>query len=337
MKKTFFDVISGLPLQFSEALDATNIKISPRTKDIIFCGLGGSALPADLLKSYLAAAAVDAPEILVIKDYSFPGRVDKKWRGFFCSYSGNTAETLNCLKEALALRSLGEGREQIGMKEIIILAHGGELQKIAEEKGYPFVQIPDTAQPRLSYAYVLGAMLKILADSKLIKINFNELNADIEKCVALKDKIDEHGKALAQKLKGKTPLIYSSNKFSAISQIWKINFNENAKIPAFCNVFPELCHNEMVGFTNSAGNYQAIILKDENDSAEVKKMMDVFKQTLNGKLDVEIINTESGSNFFKMITCLWLGLWTSYHLAILNNVDPEPVVLVEEFKKKMAE
>lgn len=323
--KNIYNIISNLPNQILQAFAEVDVKIFKSTKKIIFCGMGGSALPADLLKSYAATLGFQSERIHINRDYSLPAHIDKKWRGFFCSYSGNTAETLSCLCQA----------ERINMKEIVIFSHDGELKKIAAKKEYSFIQIPNAQEPRFAYGYIWGALLKIMSNSKLIKLNFNKLNADIEKIISLKNKIEEQGKKLAQMTQNKTPLVYSSNQWSSVAKIWKINFNETAKIPAFCNVFPELTHNELAGFTNSIGNYQIIILRDENDAPKIKKSMDIFKAILNGKLNVKIINMEKGSSFFKIIFCLWLGLWASYYLAILNGIDPAPVKLVEEFKKSM--
>lgn len=39
-----------------------------------------------------------------------------------------------------------------------------------------------------------------------------------------------------------------------------------------------------------------------------------------------------GSQFYKMIYTLSIGLWASYYLALANKIDPAPVELVENFK-----
>jgi hypothetical protein len=65
--------------------------------------------------------------------------------------------------------------------------------------------------------------------------------------------------------------------------------------------------------------------------------MALFQELLAGKLNVEIIEMPGPAPFYKMLWSLWFGLWTSYHLALLNGIDPTPVELVEKFKRKMAE
>ncbi|KKQ79213.1 MAG: hypothetical protein UT02_C0044G0001, partial [Parcubacteria group bacterium GW2011_GWC2_38_7] len=56
---------------------------------------------------------------------------------------------------------------------------------------------------------------------------------------------------------------------------------------------------------------------------------------LGKKLNVEVIDMLEGSALYKLVTTLQLGLWTSYHLALLYKIDPAPVDLVEKFKKLM--
>ena len=96
-------------------------------------------------------------------------------------------------------------------------------------------------------------------------------------------------------------------------------------------------HNEMLGFTNLVGEYKTFIIKDENDNERIKKRMTIFESLFDEKLNVEEIVMTDGTPLYKMITSLMIGLWTSYNLALLNKIDPAPVDIVENFKKKMTE
>lgn len=323
-KDNLHEVIENLPKQFSEAFQDIDNKISPETEKIVFCGMGGSALPANLLKTFLYFYTdnFNIP-IKINRDYTLPKIVNEKWSGFFDSYSGNTEETLTCLKEA----------ETKNLKEKIILAHGGKLEEAAQENGYNFIKLPDTKQPRMAYGYVVGALLKTFANSGLLNLNFNELNKDIEESLALSNEIESQAQDLAKKLKGKIPIVYSNNVWKYIAMVWKINFNENSKTQSFWNIIPEMNHNEMVGFTNLLADFQIIILKDPNDHPRNIKRMETLQQVLQNKVPVEIIDMKSGSDFKKMITSLHLGLLTSYYLALINEINPAPVEMVENFKK----
>ncbi|MBI5077641.1 bifunctional phosphoglucose/phosphomannose isomerase [Candidatus Falkowbacteria bacterium] len=327
-KQNLREIISDLPKQFAQALETVSVKISTETKKIIFCGLGGSAFPAELFQTFLDATKTKFNAALYVsRDYCLPHFVDNSWCGFFSSYSGNTEETLSALENA----------EKIGLSSIVIFAHGGKLKQIAAEKGYLLVEIPDFKQPRMSYGYFVGALIKIFQNSNLLTADFDEITQSVQQCLAEQPAIEAQARKLALSIKDKISVVYSSALWKYIAMVWKINFNENAKTPCFWNFFPELNHNEMVGFANLVDNYKAVILKDPADHERNKKRMDIFTKIFDEKLKAEIIEMPAGAPFYKMIWTLWLGLWTSYHLALLNNVDPTPVDLVEEFKLRMSE
>ena len=222
--QNLFDIIKNLPQQFLDGFNATTASINSDTAKIIFCGMGGSALPANLLKTYLSVSKSNFNiPIKINRDYSLPHSVDENWCGFFSSYSGNTEETLSCLAEA----------EQKGLKQIIIFAHGGKLKEIAEAKNYQFIQIPDTKQPRMSYGFYIGALLKIFVNSGVLDMNSTEFEADIKKALTMNDEIELKSRELAQSAQNKIVLIYASNLWKYIAMVWKINFNENAKTQSF--------------------------------------------------------------------------------------------------------
>lgn len=327
-QENLYDVIADLPKQFLSAFSDTKISIDRNTKNIVFCGMGGSALPANLLKTLLSISKINFNILIKIsRDYTLPYLVDKGWCGLFSSYSGNTEETLASLAEA----------EKLGMKQIIIIAHGGQLEEIALTKGYPFIKIPDFKQPRMSYGYYIAALLKIFSNSGLINLDFTPLEEDIAKTIAATKQIEIKAISLAKSLKGRIPIIYTSNIWKYVAMVWKINFNENSKTQCFWNVFPEMNHNEMVGFTNLIGNYKIMILRDPAENERTLERMAVFKDIMGEKIETEIIDMLDGSPFYKMLTILMLGLWTSYYLALEYGIDPTPVEMVEKFKKLMAE
>ena len=156
--------------------------------------------------------------------------------------------------------------------------------------------------------------------------------------------IERAGKELAEKLKNKIPIIYASARNRAIAQIWKIKLNEGAKIPAFYNIFPELNHNEMIGF--SAGDealglskkFYFIILKDAEDNSLIARRMEITKDVLvkNGH-QVEIVLMSKGTRFQTMFSSIFLADWVALYCAEMYHVDPEEILMIEDFKKKIAD
>ncbi|MBU6415288.1 hypothetical protein KGQ34_03560, partial [Patescibacteria group bacterium] len=196
-------------------------------------------------------------------------------------------------------------------------------------------------QPRLSLGFSTKALLKVLnAQEGLDEIS--RLNAELRPA-----EFETEGKALAEKLFGKIPVIYSSKKNSAVAYIWKIKLNESAKIPAFANAFPELNHNEMNGFNpqeNTAGlshNFHFVFLEDGEDDIRIIKRMKILAE-LYQKLGLSVetvVMKNPGENlggmeqFHKIFSSLVLADWVSWYLAKSYGVEAEQVPMVEEFKK----
>jgi len=324
--QNLYQIISEAPKQLLQAFRETRFSIPQDSRKIVFCGMGGSASPADLLRTFLRNC--EKKNDLVIesnRDYTFPNNIDSSWVGIFCSYSGNTEETVSALKLAAKYH----------LKDIIVIAHGKDLEKIAKARKYKFIQVPDTKQPRMSYCYILGALLKLLANSKIIALNEKALTNDVNLIIKNEKNIIKLGQSIAKKLQGFVPIVYTSERWRALSGIWKINFNENAKIPSFYNVFPELNHNEIVGFTNSIGKYQIIVLVDPAEHPRILKRIKITESLLKNKIKFQIIRLPGKSAFSKMLFTIMLGLYASYFLAINYKIDPTPVKIVEKLKVLM--
>ena len=149
-------------------------------------------------------------------------------------------------------------------------------------------------------------------------------------------KSENQGKKIAQKLIGKTPIIYAADKLRAIAMVWKIKINENAKTPAFYNVFPELNHNEMVGFTLPQGKFHILTLLDKNDHPQVIKRMKITAKLYAQKgIETTLIEINKQDIFSLIFQTLLLGDWISYYLALAYKQDPTPVKMVEDLKKML--
>jgi len=54
-------------------------------------------------------------------------------------------------------------------------------------------------------------------------------------------------------------------------------------------------------------------------------------------VDVEEVETQGESLLARMFSAIYLGDFVSYYLALWNRVDPSPVEIIEDMKKKLAE
>lgn len=317
------EVILNFPKQFKEGLKrAAEIKVEGEFEKIVISGMGGSALPANLLITYLADFKLP---IFIHRSYGLPALANQKSLAIFISFSGNTEETISAFKE---------GRKR-KLKRVIITS-GGKLAKLAEAENIPLALLPQVKiQPRLAIGYLFSALLKVLANSKIIDDKSEEILAMAEN---LKPEIlEKPGQNLAKKLINKIPLIYCSNRLKILARIWKIKFNENSKIMAFWNYFPELNHNEIEGFS-AFKNFSVIILRDKADHPKILKRMELTADLFKEKgVEVDFLEIEGKNILEKIFNNLILSDWTSYYLAKEYQVDPEKVELIEELKRKLKE
>jgi len=319
MRKTILD----FPKQFKEGIErAKDIRVEGRFENIIICGMGGSALPADLLVIFVNDLKLP---FYIHRSYNLPPQADKESLIICISFSGNTEETISAFKEA-----------QERKFKAAAITTGGELAQLAKKYNTPLASLPPVKiQPRWAIGYLFGALEKILSNSGVIKDSSGEIFKIAENLKPLE--LEAQGKSLAKKLVGKIPLIYASNKFKSLARIWKIKFNENSKIMAFWNYFPELNHNEMVGYSELE-NFHVIVLRDSDDHPKILKAMELTANLLKEKgIEVNFVEIEGKSILEKLFNNLILSDWVSYYLAKEYKIDPAPVEIVEEFKKKLKE
>lgn len=323
-------VILDFPRQFEVGFVLANdIKLGTDFNSICISGMGGSSLPTDVLKTYLRNTPTkenSSFSILKNRDYTLPKEAYSKCLNIFASYSGNTEETLSALDEAIKnnLPSLG-------------IAHGGKLIEICKAKNIPFIIVPEISQPRYALGYFFSILLQILSSCNLIQNPKKEILSSIEELEKITKKLERKGKTLSQKIHKKTPLIYTTDQLKSIGRIWKIKINENAKTPAFYNFYPELNHNEMVGFTLPQGKFHIITLVDKNANPQIIKRMKITAKLLKkNKIETSLIEIPNNDNaFLSIFSSLALGDWVSYYLALNYKQDPTPVKMVEDLKKML--
>lgn len=329
-------VILETPGQFEVGLTlAKNIKVEGKFENVMISGMGGSALPANLLRTYCNSLFKNNPtykpfEIYINRYYLLPPESYRlNTLNFIASYSGNTEETVGSLEEARRANLAFVG-----------FSSGGKVEELCKKYGAPHVKLPipnPNFQPRMGTGYFFSSMFQLLVNQSFLPDTTNELLSLAEKLNNRMSEFEERGKELARKLKGKTPVIYSSPKYKPVAMVWKIKINENAKTPAFWNFFPEANHNEMVGFTNPQGKFFIIMLKDpEDDERNLKRYESTSKLLAEKGVESEILVMEGSDVFSKIFSSLNLADWTSYYLALEYGQDPTPVGMVEDLKKILA-
>ena len=83
------------------------------------------------------------------------------------------------------------------------------------------------------------------------------------------------------------------------------------------------------------GKYVVIMLRDDYDHERIKRRMEICKNLIEHRAEVEDIHTEGKGLLARMFSTIYLGDLTSYYLALMNKVDPTPVPIVEDLKKRL--
>jgi len=327
MKTNFLKNINEIPKQFlfnPKIINIDNLKIK-KPKYFIVLGMGGSALAGDLLKNCLSSS-----KLIIHKNYGLPlvpEEILKNSLIIAISYSGNTEEVIDGYNQAK--------RKKLAVAAISI---GGKLLIKAKKDKVPYIEIPNyNLQPRLALGLMMKALAVFIDDKKIIN-EFVLLSSNLDS-----KKFQKIGEKLAKKFWGYIPIIYASEKNKSLAYQWKISFNENTKIPAFFNTFPELNHNEISGFNNSlkskklSQNFYFIFLQDKNDDLRLQKRMKILQNIFQEKkLKIQKIELNKTSNLEKIFSSILLANFTSYYLAEKYLVDPEDLFLIENFKKIIA-
>lgn len=323
-------IILEFPKQFKIGIErAKNIEIKNKFKGLIICGMGGSALPGDILKAWLRQHEINLP-LYIHRNYGLPYFANTDQLIICVSYSGNTEETLSSFQSAL--------RENL---PLAVITSGGKLAEIARKNNIPLAIVPAGIVPRLAIGYQFGALLEILSNASIFSDHLNEL-ISLEQVLQVEE-LKEQGQELAKKIINKIPIIYSSEKNQVLGKIWKIAFNETAKMIAISNNFPELSHNEIVGFEKKNKpqienkKLIAIFLEDGYDYPDILKQMQIVKDILEKDgVKLEAINLTGKGILEKIFSNIILAFWTAYYLALENKVDPLKTKNIEEIKKRLS-
>lgn len=305
-------------------------------KNIVCTGLGGSAIGADLARSYIAADA-QIP-VFVNRNYTLPNFVCEDTLVIASSYSGNTEETSSAYREAVSRGA-----------NIIAITSGGKLEKAARRDDIPCLIIPGGFPPRCALGYSFFPLLAILARIGIIKDQAQSIDDAIHNLRKLRNsrigyKVPHNNnpaKKISAQIFGKFPVIYaSSERIDAVVTRWRGQLAENSKTLSSGHLFPEMDHNEIVGWENPEKVLKecvAIILRDAADHPRISKRMDVTKNLLK-KDKVKVIEVFScGPGLLaRIFSLVYIGDFVSFYLAILNGIDPTPVKKITMIKKELA-
>lgn len=315
---------------WSHDINVEKVKVE-KISNIIVTGLGGSAIGGELLLNFLREE-LKVP-YLVNRNYELPAFAGENTLVIASSYSGNTEETISALKEAISRKA-----------QVICLTTGGEVEKICKNEGIPYFTLQKGFQPRYALWGNFFALLKIVEKLKLVPSQDKIVLSIIE---LLKSKGEEFLKEgnyplqVAESMNGYIPVIYSVSDYtSSVGTRFKGQINENSKLHSFSNQFPEMNHNEIIGWETISEKQlkcKAVFFYDEAYNSRVKKRFEIVSELIK-QTGTEIITLKSSQPEFKLrlMELIFLGDFISYYLAVIRGFDPTSIKNINYLKESLA-
>ncbi|MEI7918474.1 MAG: bifunctional phosphoglucose/phosphomannose isomerase [Candidatus Saccharibacteria bacterium] len=300
---------------------------------VVVAGMGGSALAALLVKSWLKSELPVPME--VVRTYDLPAYVGQNTLVIASSYSGNTEETLSCLEQANKKGA-----------QVSIIASGGKLIDYAIENHTAHMKLPVGLQPRMAVIYNLCALITSLANFGIVPIEKLDEISGVADWLATETAkwgsdvptVENYAKQLAQQAVGKTAVFYGGSLTAPVAYKWKISWNENAKNVAFWNELPEFNHNEFAGWTSHPVEkpFAVFDIVSNLEHPQILKRFEISDRLLSGQRPKSTVINLAGNSAIKQM--LWgsiLADYVSIYLAILNGIDPTPVNIIEKLKVEL--
>ena len=302
--------------------------------EVIVAGMGGSGISG----SYAAAIASQGRgRVSVHKDYGpLPGWVDRVRPVVVAvSYSGNTEETLDAVRDA-AKRDL----------PIVAITSGGELARLAGEHDWSTLPVPGGLAPRAAIGYLFGAVTRVVGALGLL----DDPGVQLVEAAALVDEAVEEGSeawltasSVADGLRGRIAIVYGGGPISgAAAGRWKTQINENAKMPAWHSLLPELDHNELVSWEAipelTREHVGIVTLTDVADHRRIRARIDhSLALTQDAVPWLAEVDSRGDSAVARLMSLTVVGDLASWMMAVDTGVDPVGVNTIEKLKRLLTD
>jgi len=329
------DDILALPVHLRDALwrvDSAGIAPVDAPGGLVVAGMGGSAVGGRLAAGALGARL--RRPLVVADGYALPGWAGPGTLVLCSSYSGSTEETLSAYDDAVA-----RGAPRLAATT------GGALAERARRDRVPVIPLPGGFEPRAAVGYSLVAALEAAALCGAAP----SLRAEIDAAAALAERLapewgpdgpeDGEAKALARRLHGTVPVVAGAELAAPAAYRWKCQINENAGLPAFASVLPELDHNEVVGWpaAGDLGRFSAVFLEDPGAHPRNALRVDLTaEQAAAGAVVVERVAARGETPTERLVSLVLLGDLVSLYLAVLRGEDPAAIPPIEALKAALA-
>jgi glucose/mannose-6-phosphate isomerase len=322
-------LVEAFPQHLVEALEiGKSFQFSNTTnsfENVVISGLGGSGIGGKIV-SQLVSDSCCLP-IICTNDYSLPAFVGAKTLVIISSYSGETEETVAAYLEA----------KQKGAT-ISCITSGGKIANMAQADGYNCVMIPGGNPPRSMFGY---SSVQVLFTLKAFGIYNGDFTSELTSTIALlnteKDQLRRDSRNLAEKIVDRIPVLYSEANYEGVAIRWRQQINENSKMLCWHHVFPEMNHNELVGWTGGDNRVAVVLLRAEDDHRRSQIRMEICKKLMLEKCDTLIeVWAKGASRLERAYYLIHFGDWLSIDLAEIKNEDATAIPAIIFLKNELS-
>jgi glucose/mannose-6-phosphate isomerase len=326
------DAALGLPEQVEAAAASAGSADLPDAggvSSVVVMGMGGSGIGGDVCSA--VAGPVSRVPIVVSKHYECPAFVGPDTLVFAVSFSGNTEETVAAASEAVERGA-----------RVVVLAAGGELQRLAGEWGASFVPVDGTIpMPRAALGAVSVPLLVALDRLGLAPRLGSQVAPAVEQLRRRRDALSGPSDAasrLARAIGRTLPLVYGGGTLGEVAAWrWKGQFNENPKVPAWANRVPELTHNELAGWAQHGDVtrqvFSLLFLRHDHEHPHIDKrfgfVADMCDEVVSQVLTVR---AEGDGPLAQLMDLVLVGDLVTLHMSFDAGVDPGPIPVLDDLK-----
>jgi len=291
---------------------------------VLILGMGGSGIGGAIASEILSGSS--KIPIVANSDYLIPGWVSSGTLVLACSYSGNTEETIEAVKDAHERGST-----------IAVITSGGELGELAGKNNWPTVSMPGGLPPRSQFGRsFIGLAWTLMQFGCFSAKMFSELEETSKSTAEAFKAVCERAESLADLVEGKTIYLYSDTGAGAIATRWRQQLNENSKLLVNTQLFPEMNHNELVGWDSGNESCVAVILRTPEDHKRTKFRMNVCSEIFREfGADVVMVDAEGENQMQRLMYLIQLGDYLSLLLAERAGICPVDITNIERLKSEL--
>jgi glucose/mannose-6-phosphate isomerase len=329
--------IDGLPDQLESAWALGNSQKLPSwegIRQVVVCGMGGSAIGADLIAAHLAPLAT--VPVVVWRNYDLPAYA----RGaetlvVASSHSGNTEEVLSSFEEAI----------RRGVR-ILAISTGGELLHRADRAGAPQWRFEHRGQPRAAVGFSAGLLLAALTRLTLAPDHAEAIAAAVAAMRAQADElradvpvVHNPAKRMAGQWMGRWPTVIGAEFLAPVARRWRTQIAEIAKAVAQFEELPEADHNMVAGVLNPEelfGQTMVVFLRGAALHPRNQLRIEATREIVMVEgFNTDVVVARGDGRLAQQWTALHFGDYSAYYLAMACGVDPTPVLAIEGLKDRL--